>query len=241
MKFNSKLHNLHLTKNTNIQSDKPDFQENSIRLLDKVINKIFLKRLWYLLLKKVIILLFVFFLSSQSNQSTFARQEENVKATLTVEVHTTIMPTKEDGKPINRARVIVINHLGKIIASELTNSNGDAIIPVTVPVDSRFPKKHMGVVTLIVVADGYNEFIDFSVPVNEYNDQTGRVSIPLWEIDVSRRNEPQFLNGRFHRFTVFEMLDYYAEKAGLMRQNVKDPSVYPPPWGPELIIEKTNQ
>jgi hypothetical protein len=193
------------------------------------------------LLKKVLFLLLVLFLSSQSNHSPFAKQLENVRATLTVEVHTTIMPTEEDGKPINRARVIVINPLGKIIASELTNSNGNAIIPVTVPVDSRFPKKHMGVVTIIVVADGYNEFIDFSVPVNEYNDHTGRVSIPLQEIDLTKRNEPHFFNGRFHRFTVFEMLDYYAEKACLIRQNVKDPSVYPPPWGPELIKEKTNQ
>jgi hypothetical protein len=30
------------------------------------------------------------------------------------------------------------------------------------------------------------------------------------------------------------MLDYYAKKLGLKRQNIKEESITPAPWGPEL-------
>lgn len=133
---------------------------------------------------------------------------------LTAKVTTT---SEEYGTPISNARIIVVNSLGEIIGTELTNSQGEANIPVTVQKDPRFPMKNMGEVTVIAVADGYNEYVDFSVPINELNDNTGRVFIPLWNIDPTRRNEPQFINGNFHRFTVFEMLDYYAHKIGLKR------------------------
>lgn len=94
----------------------------------------------------------------------------------------------------------------------------------------------MGEVTVIAVANGYNEHINFSVPINEFNDNdnTGRVSLPLWQIDSNRRNEPQFIHGSFHRLTVFEMLDYYSKKLGLKRQNIKEDSISPALWGPEL-------
>lgn len=180
---------------------------------------------------------FIFFIMFCFNPSipVFAKTNENiVSAILTAKVTTTINPSEEQGTPISNARLVVINSLGKIIATELTNSRGEAMIPVTVPKDPRFPMKNMGEVTVIAVAKGYNEHINFSVPINEFNDNTGRVSIPLWQIDPNRRNEPQFLNGSFHRFTVFEMLDYYAKKLGLKRQYIKKESIAPAPWGPEL-------
>ncbi len=173
-----------------------------------------------------------------SSLSVFAETSENtVSAILTAKVTTTINQSEGQGTPISNARLIVINSLGKIIATELTNSQGEAIIPVTVPKDPRFPMKNMGEVTVIAVADGYNEHINFSVPINEFNNNTGSVSIPLWQIDPKRRNEPQFLNGSYHRFTVFKMLNYYAEKFGLKRQNIKEKSIIPAPWGPLLIID----
>jgi hypothetical protein len=171
--------------------------------------------------------------------SVFAETSENtVSAILTAKVMTTVNPLGEQGTPIRNARIVVINSLGKIIATELTNSQGEAIIPVTVPKDPRFPLKNMGEVTVIAVAKGYNEHINFSVPLNEFNDHTGRVLIPLWQIDPKKRNEPQFLNGDFHRFTVFEMLDYYTKILGLKRQNIISESIAPAPWGPELSTVK---
>ena len=167
-----------------------------------------------------------------STKAKFAETNENiVLATLTAKVTTTF---EEHGIPISNARIIVINLLGEIIGNELTNSNGEAKILVTVHNDPRFPMKNMGEVTVISVANGYNEHINFSVPINEFSDNTGSVSIPLWKIDPNRRNEPQFIHGSFHRLTVFEMLDYYAEKLRLKRQNIKEDSISPAPWGPEL-------
>ena len=97
--------------------------------------------------------------------------------------------------------------------------------------------KNLGEVTVIAVANGYSEQINFNVPINEFNDNTGRVFVPLSNIDPKKRNEPQFLNGSFHRLTVFEMLNYYAEKLGLSRQNIKEDSISPAPWGPDLNLK----
>lgn len=167
--------------------------------------------------------------------SIFAETSENtVSAILTVKVTTAISSLREQDAPISNARLIVINSVGKIIVTELTNSQGEAKIPVTVPKDPRFPMDNIGEVTIIAVANGYNEYIDFSVPINEFNDNTGKVIIPLWQIDPTRRNEPKYLNGSFHRFTVFKMLDYYAEKLGLKRQEISIDIGKESPWSPEL-------
>jgi hypothetical protein len=156
---------------------------------------------------------------------------EMVSATLTATVKTNY----DDGNiPIKNSRIIVIDSLGEIIGTDLTNSNGIVTISVRVRKDPRFPMKNMGEVTIMAVANGFNEHINFSVPVNEYNDHTARVYIPLWKIDPNRRNEPQFINGNFHRFTVFEMLDFYAEKLGLKRQEIGFDIGKEAPWSSEL-------
>jgi hypothetical protein len=160
--------------------------------------------------------------------------ENTVTAILTAKVTTT---PEEHGTPINNARIIVVNSLGEIIGTELTNPEGEADIPVTVQKDPRFPMKNIGEVTIIAVANGYNEYIDFSVPINDLNDNAGRVFIPLRSIDSARRNEPQFLNSSFHRFTVFEMLDYYAEKIGLKRQDIKVDIGKEAPWSSDFKFD----
>jgi hypothetical protein len=196
---------------------------------DKTINKGVLS-----LVKKSFIIIFTicFNLSISVSADTI---ENTVSAILSVKVTTTVDPSGIQ-TPISNARIVLINSFGEIIGTELTNSQGEAKLPVTVPKDPRFNLKKIGEVTIIVVANGYNEYIDFSVPINEFNDNTGSVSIPLWDIDPQRRNEPQFVNGSFHRFTVFEMLDNYAKKMGLKRQNIKEEGyIGPVPWGPELI------
>ena len=178
--------------------------------------------------------LFILFIVSFFFLFLLVYEETNkntVSAILTAKVTTT---TEEHGTPISNARIIVINSLGAIIGTELTNSEGEAKIPVTVHKDPRFPMENMGEVTVIAVANGYNEHINFSVPINEYNDNTGRVFVPLWNIDPNRRNEPQFLNRSIHRFTVFEMLDDYAEKIGLKRQEISVDIGKEPPWSSDL-------
>ena len=118
--------------------------------------------------------LFILYIIAYLFSSLIVIEEKNeltVSAILTAKVTTT---SEEHGTPISNARIIVVNSLGEIIGTELTNSEGEAKIPVTVPKDPRFPMKNMGEVTVIAVANGYNEYVDFSVPINEFNDNTGR-------------------------------------------------------------------
>ena len=100
--------------------------------------------------------------------------------------------------------------------------------------DPLFPNRQMGEVTIITVANGYNEQIDFRVPINEFNDHTAKDSVSLWIVDSKRRNEPRFTNGSYHRLTVYEMLDEYANQVGLTKQNIKMDVGAEPPWGPDL-------
>jgi hypothetical protein len=179
------------------------------------------------------IITYIFPFLTVFEETTENTTENTVTAMLNAKVTTT---PEEHGTPISNARIIVVNSLGEIIGTMLTNPEGEANIPITVHKDPRFPMKNIGEVTIIAVANGYNEYIDFSVPINELNDNTGRVFIPLWNIDPTRRNEPQFLNGSFHRFTAFEMLDYYAKKIGLKRQELRVDIGKEPPWSSEFKI-----
>ncbi|MBM7362331.1 hypothetical protein [Priestia taiwanensis] len=181
---------------------------------------------------KRFIYLIVFFLWWNLCTPARATSNETIYAVLTVEVMANQEETEKDTKPIEHARVIVINSFGHILATKLTNANGEVNMHITIPRDARFPMKNMGEATIIVVANGYNEFINFSVPVNEYTYLPSRIRIPLWKINPTRRNEPRFINGSFHRFTVFGMLDYYAQRIGLKRQQVKLVDESLAPWGP---------
>jgi hypothetical protein len=185
--------------------------------------------------KPLFIFICIFFLSFGSFTVALASNENTVTAILTMEVSTTVKPSEQTGTPIKGARLIVINSLGEIIANVLTDSKGKARVAITIPKDFRFPEKNMGEVTVMAFANGYNESLNFSVPINEFNDNRARVHFSLWEIDPKRRNEPGYINGSYHRFTVFKMLDYYAQKIGLDRQKIKDESVVPPPWSPDYI------
>lgn len=180
---------------------------------------------------------FIFFIVSIFFPSLLAFEETNVSTVSAIFIAKVTTTFEEHSIPISNARIIVINSLGAIIGTELTNSEGEAKISVTVPKDPRFPMKSMGEVTVITVANGYNEHINFSVPINGFDDNTGRVFVPLWNIDPNRRNEPQFLNGSFHRFTVFELLDYYAEEIGLKRQEMEVNIGKSPPWSSELKVD----
>ncbi len=165
---------------------------------------------------------------------TLAKKLDKVSATLTVQVGSTADSFGEPSQPIKGARVIVINSLGKVLGTKLTDSNGIVKINVTVKKDPLFPRKQMGEVTVITVANGYNEQIDFSVPINEFNDHSAKDSVSLSIVDPKRRNEPRFTNGSYHRLTVYEMLDGYAKQVGLTRQKIMVGAGAEPPWSPKL-------
>lgn len=102
-------------------------------------------------------------------------------------------------------------------ANGLTDIKGEWRVKINIPIDPRFPIKKMGEVTVITVADGFNEYIKFNLPVNEHGDGAGRATVVLRPIKPDNRNEPSF-DAEFHRFTVFGMLDYYAKEVGLVKQ-----------------------
>lgn len=85
----------------------------------------------------------------------YAQSSNVIKGTLTVNVEEARV-----GTFINDARIIVIDSEGNIVGNKLTNEKGEVTIPVTTFKDKRFPSKNMGEVTVIAIADGYNEKID---------------------------------------------------------------------------------
>lgn len=135
--------------------------------------------------------------------------------------------------PLKQARIIVIDDVnGEIIKSGFTDNNGLWKTDIIVNKDSRFKNKELGTVTTITIADGFNETIHFNVPVNEFGTFTSGDIILLHAINPKGRNEPHYDGTRFHRFTVFEMLDDYAERMGLTRQPPFN--IETPPWSPRI-------
>ncbi|OZM56973.1 hypothetical protein CIB95_09385 [Lottiidibacillus patelloidae] len=179
------------------------------------------------------ILVFIF------NSFALAEKEKNVSGTLLINVKAWKEYNMHDlyRPPIKGARILIIDSLGKIVGNVLTDNEGKAVSNFSVPRDPRFPNKDLGVVTVIAIADGYNEFINFNVVLNEHGTEfENSVNIFLRGIVWGRRNEPQYIHASFHRHTVFPMLDYYAKKAGLVRQDIplKYQSLEIAPWSPQL-------
>jgi hypothetical protein len=116
--------------------------------------------------------------------------------------------------PLERARVIIIDNI--------------------VNKDPRFPFRDIGTVAIIAVADGFNEYINFSVSA-EYEINTKRVYLePLLFYPPHRRNEPKYENGDYHRLIAFEMLNCYAKKIGLSTQKpIQDYNDLH--WSPKLM------
>ncbi len=66
--------------------------------------------------------------------------------------------------------------------------------------------------------------------INEFGTFTSGDITFLHAINPKGRNEPHCDVARFHRFTVLEMLDDYAERMGLTRQPPFNNET--PPWSP---------
>lgn len=135
--------------------------------------------------------------------------------------------------PLKNARIIIIDNVsGEIVKSGFTDKNGIWKTNIKVNKDPRFKNKEIGSVTTITVADGFNETVHFNTTINEFDTFTSSDRIILHVINPKGRNEPNFEGARFHRFTVFEMLDYYAELMGLTRQPAFNYET--PPWCPSI-------
>lgn len=131
---------------------------------------------------------------------------------------------------VEGARVILIDRHGRVISQGTTDRFGDFRPIVTVELDPRFPvKEQIGTVTVLTVANGYNEQVTFDVPVKAAAGQT----ILLRKLTKEGRNEPTFSLGNLHRFDVFSLVDKYAAETGLKRQPHPLYDEYAP-WGPEL-------
>ena len=82
----------------------------------------------------------------------------------------------------------------------------------------------MGSATVMVVAKGYNELIQYEVPIH----QLGGALLYLYPINGKCRNEPHFQLGGPPRWAHLPVVYYYAKKVGLKRQTQNT-------WGPELV------
>ncbi|MED4784682.1 hypothetical protein [Brevibacillus choshinensis] len=186
-------------------------------------------------MRAILLPFFCFLLLLFGTNSTFAKPENTVKATMSLKVvyFNGIEPISDKSfTPIKNARFIVIDRSGEIVATGLSDLNGEWIVPLVIERDPRFPTKQMGTITLITVANGFNENLLFNVPVNEHGNGKGRASVSLRPVEPNRRNEPSYLNAPVHRFTMFDTLDYYAKKLGLKRQLQIDPHSLQ--WSPEI-------
>lgn len=133
---------------------------------------------------------------------------------------------------ISGARVIVINHEGKIIATGLTDSMGvwNAFVPLyKVEWNEHFTTK--GVVTAIVIANGYNEQIVFVVPITEHTIQP----VVLQPIVPNGRNLPSRALGNIHSEDLRRFIERYAEMMKLKRQAPVPGDPGYAPWSPEQM------
>lgn len=162
-----------------------------------------------------------------------AEPARTVTATLQVKV-TGLSRLRSDAQPspipLEHARIIVIDRDGAIIVTGLSNGKGNWTMPVRVLIDPRFPTKRMGMVTVIVIAEGYSEQLFFDTPVNQHGFGEGDLRVTLDRIIAEGRCEPRARNAeQLHRFTIFHTLDYYAARVGLEKRLQIDGELH---WGP---------
>ena len=130
---------------------------------------------------------------------------------------------------IGSARVIVINHEGKVITTGLTNSAGSwtATVPYfKVEWNEHFSTK--GVVTAMAMANGYNEQVVFIVPITKNTIQP----IVLQPIVPNGRNEPSASLGMIYHHELNQLVDRYAEQLKLVKQPPIPGGFGYAPWGP---------
>ncbi|WP_206879719.1 hypothetical protein [Alicyclobacillus mali (ex Roth et al. 2021)] len=128
------------------------------------------------------------------------------------------------------ARVIVINHEGKVVSTGLTDTQGLYIAHVPMyktKWNERYDAK--GVVNAIVVADGYNEQAVFIVPITEHTIQP----VILQPIQPNGRNAPSVSLGNFSSYDLAGYINRYASELHLKRQGPIPGEPSYSPWSPQ--------
>jgi hypothetical protein len=161
----------------------------------------------------ILAMAFFFGYVTDSVKAVSGGNENLVKAKLDVDVY-----SRTNNESISGSRIIVIDRNGAMLSNGFTDSKGIFSTNIEAEKDQRFSSMNMALVTVIAIADGFNEHIIFDLPVNEHGTESGKAVIKLSPINPDWRNEPTFELWSFHRFTVFGMLDDYAKKLGLHRQ-----------------------
>ncbi len=130
---------------------------------------------------------------------------------------------------VSGARVIVINHDGKVITTGITNSSGiwTAAVPLyKVQWNENFSTK--GIVTAIALANGYNEQVVFVVPITEHTIQP----IVMQPVMPNARNQPYASLGLIYHQELQQFVSRYAQQVGLQRQSPIPSDFGYAPWGP---------
>jgi len=139
---------------------------------------------------------------------------------------------------IKGARVIVILHDGKVIATGRTDAEGRWTTRVPfyqVQWNTEFSTK--GIVNAIVIADGYNEQVVFVIPITAHSIQP----VVLQPVVPNGRNLPSASLGNIHQHTLRHFVDYYAELLGLQRQKGVPGDFDYAPWSPEYKPGASNR
>ncbi len=114
------------------------------------------------------------------------------------------------------AGILVVDHIGRILATGRTDKSGSWTVSLHIPVDARFKTQPpFGTVTAIVAAAGYNEAIVLDVPVQP----TSAQPVTLLPTSDKGRNEPELVVGNIHHQAVITTVDHYARLAHWTRQS----------------------
>ncbi len=130
---------------------------------------------------------------------------------------------------VSGARIVVINHDGKVVTTGLTNSSGiwTAAVPFfQVQWNEKFSTK--GIVTAIAFANGYNEQVVFVVPITEHTVQP----IVMQPVMPNARNQPYASLGLIYHQELQQFVSRYAQQVGLQRQAPIPGDFSYAPWGP---------
>jgi hypothetical protein len=150
----------------------------------------------------------------KAEQRGLADEKEVVTPEKTVTTEMTFR-VFDGSTPIPGVFVLLIGQDGEIVDTLTTDEYGEAIKPVTAPIDPKYFRQDSddlsprGTVTLLALKEGYRETVLFEVPVS-----AGSAAQPFYmePLVSGERNEPVASLGNNHRLEVISLVNKYAER-----------------------------